>query len=395
MENNSKQPTAQQPIVQVTSSGNKINTVLLIIILLVVFGIGAYLLGTKQNILVAQNQHKAITPTISQPTPTPESAVNWKVYENSKFGYSINYKSDWTYREFPDTQTGAGFRQLSSPSEIASECITVDEMTTSSSSYDLPFDEYVKKAATVEIQNYEKLNSIKKITAESGLIGYETTWNYRSMKDGTEKISLPITYFENKKTIQDSYGPINYKAVQIRLDNQKCESVYNQMLTTLKLTDQNQVADTSSWKTYANMEYGYSIKYPDNAEITQKYEGSSVQIAKDGEDYYFLFVGDLSGEVMYQGKDVFVNSLSAKDLLIIDLIQRCKELDKNQISWNSIVMGGISGFQAISGDACAKQYTPWSRIVKNNKSYSFSFSLPKKGSVEEYNQILSTFKFTN
>jgi len=157
-----------------------------------------------------------------------------QTYANVKFGYSIDYPSNWTFREFPDTQTGAGFRPLNSPEEIASECVTVDERGTAANEYNTPLDEYAKKAAIVEIQGYEKLNSIKSVTTTAGLIGYETTWIYGTI-NGQEKVSLPIVYFENEKTVQAGNGQLKYKTVQITLNNQDCEGTYNQMLPTLKL----------------------------------------------------------------------------------------------------------------------------------------------------------------
>jgi len=163
----------------------------------------------------------------------PSIALNWQSYINEKFDYSVNYPSNWTFREFPDTQTGAGFRPLSSSEEIASECVTINAMGTAENEYNAPFGEYVKKAAIVEIQGYEKLNSIESLTTANGLVGYETTWIYKTI-DGQEKVSLPITYFENQKTVQTTFGPLKYKTVQIALNNEDCKESYNQMLSTFK-----------------------------------------------------------------------------------------------------------------------------------------------------------------
>lgn len=170
-------------------------------------------------------------------TPTFTNCVlktDQQAYTNNKFGYSVDYPSDWTFREFPDTQTGAGFRPLNSSDEIASECVTVDARGTAANEYDTPFDEYVKKAGATEIQNYEKLNSIKPITTADGSIGYETTWIYKSF-DGPEKVSLPITYFENQKTIQTQNSQLKYKTVQITLNDKNCEEIYNQIISTFDI----------------------------------------------------------------------------------------------------------------------------------------------------------------
>lgn len=155
--------------------------------------------------------------------------VKWQTYVNKKFGYSIDYPVNWVFREFPDTQSGAGFRPQNSSSDIASECITIDERGTAANEYVTPFADYVKKAAATEIQGYEKLNSIETITTASGIVGYETAWLYKNI-NGQEEISLPITYFNNKKIV----GGMRYKTTQIILNNKDCQAIYDQMLSTFK-----------------------------------------------------------------------------------------------------------------------------------------------------------------
>jgi len=157
-------------------------------------------------------------------------SIAWQNYINEKFGYSIDHPSSWIFREFPNTETGAGFRPLNSADEIASECIIISARGTAENEYNTSFYDYVQKAAAIEIQNYERLDSIEPITTISGLIGYRTTWIYRTF-DGQEKVSLPITYFDNKKIIQTG----KYKTVQVSLENEDCGEVYAQMLSSIKL----------------------------------------------------------------------------------------------------------------------------------------------------------------
>jgi len=152
--------------------------------------------------------------------------IVWRTYLNEEFGYGINYPRTWTFREFPDTKTGAGFRSLNSADDIASECIVVSARGTAENEYNTPFYDYVQKAAAVEIQNYERLDSIEPVTTSNGLLGYKTTWIYQTL-DGEEKASLPITYFDNKKTV----GQLKYKTVQIALENEDCKGVYDQMIS--------------------------------------------------------------------------------------------------------------------------------------------------------------------
>jgi len=203
----------------------------LLILVVIILALCGVIYWQYKNMVVSERKSFVATTTSFQTT-----VGDWKTYMNQKFGYSVLYPNDWIFREFPDTQTGAGFRPLNSPDEIASECINVDERETAENEYNTPLSEYAKRAAIVEIQNYEKLNSIKSVTTTAGLTGYETTWIYRTM-DGQEKVSLPITYFENKKTIQSGNGQLKYKTVQITLDNEDCGKTYEQMLPTLKLTE--------------------------------------------------------------------------------------------------------------------------------------------------------------
>ncbi len=160
-----------------------------------------------------------------------DKTAGWQTYNNSKIGYKVEYPENWTYREFPSTKTGAGFRPISSPEEISSECVNVDARTTAVSQYNIPFEEYARKAAIVEIQNFEKLNSIESITSESGAVGYKTTWIYKTF-NGQQKISDPITYFDFQPASQ---GSEKYKTIQISLNGSDCEEIYNQMIKTFEI----------------------------------------------------------------------------------------------------------------------------------------------------------------
>jgi len=175
-----------------------------------------FIINIKNTSISKTSQtNESVTPT-SIATPTSSPTSNFKTYINKKYGYSIKYLNDWTFREFPDVRSGAGFKLVSdinTNESYATEFIVVDTRGRDRNHFNANFDEYVKVAGTYEIEGYESLASIKKITTDTGLIGYETTWTYTTRK-GTKATSLPITYFNptnsSEHTIQVSLNDENY-----------------------------------------------------------------------------------------------------------------------------------------------------------------------------------------
>lgn len=157
-----------------------------------------------------------------------DETADWKTYTNEEFGYTIKYPNDWTYREYPATQTGAGFRPINQPDEVQYEFINIDARRGAEMDDNMLFSDYVKEAAIKEIQNFEKLNSIEEIITDTGIKGYTTTWIYYSMRDNKKDISLPITYFDYRKTIES----VKYMTIQSSLENKDYQKIYEQMLST-------------------------------------------------------------------------------------------------------------------------------------------------------------------
>lgn len=170
------------------------------------------------------------TPVVTVPTVT--SAAQWKTYTNTKYNYSIDYPSNWEVREYPETKDGAAFNPFNKPGyPDSSDAITISAGQ-KVGTMDDPFKDYVKTAASGEIQNFNKIASLKKITTTDGIVGYETTWMVQPMTvmgrpptEG-ESESLPITYFEapNSKTL----------LLRVYLNRKEDMNTYEKMLKTLK-----------------------------------------------------------------------------------------------------------------------------------------------------------------
>lgn len=176
--------------------------------------------------------------TVPQTTESPSGEQSSLLtYTNAKYGYSVQYPGSWETQVFPDTQTGANFFLKDSGGNFQSTIATIAVQGKPGNAYDTPFAEYVKTAASQEIQGYGKLDSIKEIKTASGLVGYQTRWVVQSppmlspegeLAKITTSTSLPITYFEipgdNKNTLQ------------VTLDDNEYEGAYNNLIQTVAFT---------------------------------------------------------------------------------------------------------------------------------------------------------------
>ena len=157
--------------------------------------------------------------------------VTMKTYVNSTYGYKIGYPDTLAVREFPDTKTGAGFRPANMPEDPQYEVITINVLEKNADLVNDPLAEYAKVAASIQIQNYQKLNSINPVTTDSGVTGYQTTWMVTPLailgatQSGQPTVSLPITYFDAPKAPMPS-------TVQVTLSDENYMNTYETMIKT-------------------------------------------------------------------------------------------------------------------------------------------------------------------
>lgn len=127
-----------------------------------------------------------------------------QTYRNYDFGYSINYPSNLEAKEIKWVREKMGVTLKNKAGEV-----TVQAMPAGTSYAKVPFAEYVKIAASVEIQNFNKLLSIEPFVSEYGIKGYQTYWEvveHQDLDSGdkteTKKVG-PIYYFplKNKRKV--------------------------------------------------------------------------------------------------------------------------------------------------------------------------------------------------
>jgi len=196
-----------------------------VIVLVIILAIAAYFINKS---LISKDQN--INPESSSSALNPSKTRD--TYTNEKYSFSIEYPGDWSYREFPDTKDGAAFNPIAKPGyPDNSDSIDISVGQKIGNYREDPFEDYVKIAGQ-EIQNYNSLASLKKVTTTDGVVGYETTWMVQPMavmgKPPTtgETESLPITYFELPNS--------NTLLVRISLNREEDLETYEAMLKTLK-----------------------------------------------------------------------------------------------------------------------------------------------------------------
>lgn len=214
---------------QVMPTGQKgVGIIWIVIIVVILIGLFVFFYLEKNPV------NKAANSQIPMQTPAPSQSPSMLTYINSKYGYSIQYPSSLAVREFPDTGTGAGFRPADKPEDPRYEVITINALEKNAALADDPLSDYATAAAIIQIQGYQKLNSIIPVTTNSGLTGYETTWMISgppvlgATYSGQLTQSLPITYFDLPKANMPS-------TAQIYLSDQNYIAIYQNMIKTFSL----------------------------------------------------------------------------------------------------------------------------------------------------------------
>jgi hypothetical protein len=218
----------------------------LIVFLLIILPTVTYFLGKQagaaRSASLANSMNSTNIPpapptaTPIPPTPTlapvatnsgtliADNTSDWKIYKNSKYGFSIKYPNTWLNQEYLDA-TGSTF--ATSAANLQSGDVTIRTMAKPTDHVNDLFVNYVPIAAIQEIQGYSALVSNKQLTTTSGVVGYQTTWT-RTYINGQSGVSTPITYFQIPSN--------NSVTIQVFLNQQVDLTTYEEMLSTFQLT---------------------------------------------------------------------------------------------------------------------------------------------------------------
>lgn len=212
-----------------------------ILLAVILIGGGAYYFGQQQ---VKQ---------ISKPSVADETA-KWKTYTNDRYKYEFKYPATHDIAAFGNNEVEI--------SPVISVCLKGDCAFFSVNSY----EDKNNLSITDWLMNIRPdLYNAKTDSKQDIIIN-----NYDAIKISRE---LDVSYYliHNSNINDIGFGYSSKLGAQI--------------LSTFKFTNQNQTIDASTWKTYTNTQYGFSIKYPEELETIKTVEGDLVNFSfyKKGE----------------------------------------------------------------------------------------------------------------
>jgi len=248
---------------------SKIFITVLCAVLLLMIGIGSYVLGIRKSQTAIQNQQ----PTIPQSSPTPisDDTANWKTYTNTDYGYELQYPPTWKI-EIPSNTSGIGkesvFVNLISDTRIVHEKIGNPPYSVGISIYDnsenKSITEIDKQVNTNITYQEETINAMKAYRIA------RLSQQFDDLKIYYQRVYLKT---KDKNYVSMSFAPFNPDKP---LANQESQyKIFNQILSTFKFLDQKQT--TSSSLEYRKRQFDINEKfYP-----PQNYPPQLINIPED------------------------------------------------------------------------------------------------------------------
>ncbi|MBI2443414.1 MAG: hypothetical protein HYV40_05940 [Candidatus Levybacteria bacterium] len=263
--------TPQQPVppALATTAKKSPSKVLLLILgfIIILIAIGAaYVLVARNN--AQKPAQVAITPTIAQPTPTPDPMADWKTYNDPDKVFTIKYPPNWPY-----VQTTNDIKFYPPEADLVNDKNTLSYLEIILAN--TPFSQ--SPTGNVQKEGVDFIIDWNLVTVD-GVEGHA----YRYMNCApkcTTNIDLP--YDNGKKTLKMIYFSDENK------------QTFDQIISTLKFTDASEADTTSSTTTVRKIAYkktpgltdyvsatGYSLQIPTGFQAGESEKMNGNQCAK-------------------------------------------------------------------------------------------------------------------
>lgn len=145
------------------------------------------------------------------------------------------------------------------------------------------------------------------------------------------------------------------------------------------------VSPTANWKTYTNNDFGFSFSYP--KELTYLYDH-----LKGGNILLQNFDGSSARKELDSDFQMTITADNANSKPLEDYPKQW-ETELGKLPTETISVGGITAIKGFSGQKYQAVPTVW--FSKNATTFMIQLSHPKSTNKIWFDQILSTFKFTN
>ncbi len=367
-----------------------------IFFILIAGSVAGFYFYKQQSLKTAANPASIKDVPKQTPSPIPDPTADWKTYTDSKLGFVFRYP-----QEYSITKNAGG--PFPGTSDILNHNIMWRKVTLESIS-NCRGDGCRFSTNTTPIRLGS--NSINKVNGLIGEIGGNISENFIdyeiTIPNSTDLIIFRIKELPSDKKYQDLVKQFtgNRSVQEIpKSETEMLERILATFKFTFPLPQQTQIIDISTWKTYSNNTYNYSLKVPtdwvvntDNA----KQNNDTLVFITSGD---FKVFGDTQVPHLSSGAQLEILSKFAPDVTksYDDFITYSRP-DKTQYpnEGKQITIDGEKAILWTSDQAYAIQGQSGyqASVFHNGRGYLIEMvsALPQDLLLS---QVLSTFKFNN
>lgn len=372
------------------------SVILILVGIFIISGViisGAYYLGT----LKSKPQNPMVTS--QTPQPTPDETANWKTYISTWGNFKFKYPNEWRIVEEREESYSMTLDNQKDQTSIESVSISI-----STGIYNITEEEFTNPQSWYWLNRTgaAKASPIKATPLEIGgkkAMKWDPEHYDPTLKNYPRRVSTNYEIWlggSNKRGMSISliYAEANPKSREVL-------NIFDKILSTFKFTDQNQGVDTSNWKTYTNKQHNFSLKYPPIFNLDSEDWGHTNVINTGTSVGGVNFVHDIIAnnnitDRMTLNVSAVSTSLSMNGVAKVycggdfgDRFSLCTLVDKPTIP-DSLQYFDNAHYRSINTIIAHDNLLFEIELSDNNPERPFT-----KDEVDIYNQILSTFKFTN
>jgi hypothetical protein len=400
------QPPATQPITP-TPVKSKSPLLMIFIVIILLLALGAAGFFAYQNWQLKQQVSQALpTPTsFISPAPvittitTPDPTANWKIYSDSKYGYSFKYPSDYLYKD-----NGPNNVQLSlenNPKALTSgtQPAILDTITFSNSANNSFSINIYPKSSSPQFNT-----NVNNFYEFSGVCGTQfadkTVLNKISNLNGMDYKEIQQNSADGKVLTDICLLNATNNPIILRSLDNSTSSLITKILSTFTFTSNSVTSTTSNWKTYTDPSSEFSFKYPLNfspgsgGTVMSPITGTSKLVYAFADNSTMAQNSDkpFDGFTVYKVSDLKASSFTNYLTNELTAIQNSPYGNGKSNTLNKAMISGVDAYKITVSNSIQLFYIP---TPDGNMAVVFSQSIYNENSILEIDQILSTFKFTN